>query len=340
MSTVGVIVNPAAGKDIRRLVTAASHTSDSVKIGIVRRVVIAAVEAGAQRVLLSGDPHHLSQRAIDGLDLPAEVLDVPVSGSRFDTVAVAARMWKELAGAVVTLGGDGTCRDVALGWPDAPMIAVSTGTNNAFPSAIDATAAGTAAGLVAAGLVDGTGVMRRSKRVSVHVVDGASVRDDVALVDLALIDTTFVGSRAVLDPLAVRAVVAAFASPSSTGLSGIAGRAHPVGRFDDGGVLVRLGPGGRRVRVPVAPGSFSSVDIAEVTPLAFGEVVHLRGPGVLAFDGERDLRIGADADVTVSVEPTGPLLIDVERTLALAAAERRFDLPPTSPGGPPWPPSS
>ena len=34
MSTVGVIVNPVAGKDIRRLVTSASHTSDSAKIGI------------------------------------------------------------------------------------------------------------------------------------------------------------------------------------------------------------------------------------------------------------------------------------------------------------------
>ena len=37
VSTVGVIINPHAGKDIRRLVSAAGQTSDAVKIGIVRR---------------------------------------------------------------------------------------------------------------------------------------------------------------------------------------------------------------------------------------------------------------------------------------------------------------
>ena len=31
------------------------------------------------------------------------------------------------ADAIVALGGDGTCRDVATGWPDAPLIAISTG---------------------------------------------------------------------------------------------------------------------------------------------------------------------------------------------------------------------
>ena len=45
-----------------------------------------------------------------------------------------ARCGRHDAGAVVALGGDGTCRDVAIGWPDAPLIAISTGTNNVFPT--------------------------------------------------------------------------------------------------------------------------------------------------------------------------------------------------------------
>lgn len=339
---VGIIVNPIAGKDIRRLVTSASHTSDSAKIGVVRRAVIAASESGATRVLLADDPHRLARRAIDGLDVGAEILDEPVSGSRFDTVAAAARMWKEGVGALIVLGGDGTCRDVALGWPDAPLIAVSTGTNNAYPSAIDATSAGCAAGFVASDAIDVAMVARRTKRVTVHIVDGETIRDDLALVDLALIDTTFVGSRAVLDPHAVRMVVTSMALPTSTGLSSIAGRLHPVGRFDEGGVMVRLGsgPAGRRVRVPLAPGSFITVDVAEVTPLGIGQRVSLGGPGVLAFDGERDRRIGAGAAVWASVELAGPMLIDVEHTLAIAATEGRFDVPDASPGGTQWPPSS
>jgi predicted polyphosphate/ATP-dependent NAD kinase len=343
MSTVGVIVNPVAGKDIRRLVTSASHTSDSVKIGIVRRTVIAAFEAGAQRVLVADDPHRLGRRAVDGLDGRVHTLDEPVTGSRHDTVAAATRMWKEHVGAVVALGGDGTCRDVAIGWPDVPLIAVSTGTNNVYPSAIDATSAGAAAGFVASGAVDVATVTRRSKRVSVHIDDDGiegGLTDDLALVDLALIDTTFVGSRAVLDPSTVRVVIASMASPSGTGLSSIAGRAHPVGRFEDGGVAVRLGAGGRRVRVPLAPGSFTTVEIAEITPLPFGRTVRVHGPGVLAFDGERDRRISRDAQVSVSIEPTGPLLIDVDRTLAAAAADRLFDVPLDTHGGPSWPPSS
>lgn len=336
MPTVGVIVNPVAGKDIRRLVTAASHTSDSAKIGIVRRVAAAAVEEGATRVVLSADAHNLSARAIEGLSLPAgttvEVLDEPVSGSRADTVAIARRMWKEQVDVLVVLGGDGTCRDVAIGWPDARLIAVSTGTNNVFPRSIDATSAGCAAGLIASGRVDGSTMTNRSKRVSLHVeTESGDVQDDLALVDAALIETTFVGSRAVLDPRGVSCVVAAFATPASTGLSAIAGRVHPVDRFEPAGVAVLLAPGGRKARVPLSPGTFTTVEIAEVRPLALGETIELVGPGVLAVDGERDRRLGSGTRVTAAVDLAGPLLVDVDLVLRAAAALHLFEEPHHAP---------
>ncbi len=154
VSTVGVIINPHAGKDIRRLVSAAGQTSDAVKIGIVRRVVIGALEQGAERVLLSSDTHQLAERAVEGLDGPIEFVESPLTGSHLDTIAAARSMWKEQAGAIVALGGDGTCRDVATGWPDAPLIAISTGTNNVFPTAVDGTTAGVAAAFVAGGAID------------------------------------------------------------------------------------------------------------------------------------------------------------------------------------------
>ena len=325
MNIVGVIVNPIAGKDIRRLVTAASHTSDSTKIGIVRRAVVAAVESGADRVLLADDPHHLARRAADGLALPIDIVDVPVVGTRHDTIAAARHLAGEQAGAVIVLGGDGTCRDVAIGWPDAPMIAVSTGTNNVYPTSVDATSAGSAAGFVASGAIPLDTVARRSKRVTVRVEGADDAPDDLALVDLALVDTTFVGSRAVLDPLTVRCVVASIATPSSTGLSSIAGRLHPVDRFAPGGVMITLGPAGSPVRVPLAPGTFTTVLVEAVTPLADGEPVALHGPGILAFDGERDRRIGADTVVAASVDLAGPLLIDVDAALIAAAAAHLFE---------------
>jgi len=327
VSTVGIIVNPNAGKDIRRLVTPATHTSDVTKVGIVRRAIVAAAEAGAERILIAPDTHHLGRRAADGLDAPVEIVDEPVTGSRYDTIGAARRFWKEQAGAVIALGGDGTSRDVALGWPDAPLIAISTGTNNVYPVAVDGTSAGAAAGLIAAGVVSVAEVARRSKKIVVRVDDRDSSVDDVALVDLAFIDADFIGARAVRDPSTITAVVAAVATPASTGLSSIAGRIHPIDRWESGGVFVRLGAGGRRVRVPLAPGSFTTIDVAEVRPLVEGESITLRGRTILAFDGERDLAVSPDGVVTVRVESSGPLVIDVERTLVRAASTFSFDLP-------------
>jgi predicted polyphosphate/ATP-dependent NAD kinase len=55
VSAVGIIVNPWAGKDVRRLHAATGHTPDAAKIGIVRRIAVAALDAGADRVYAAGD---------------------------------------------------------------------------------------------------------------------------------------------------------------------------------------------------------------------------------------------------------------------------------------------
>ena len=325
MSTVGIIVNPNAGKDIRRLVTPATHTSDATKVGIVRRAIVAATESGAERILLAPDRHRLAERAAADLDAPVQIVDESVTGSRFDTIAAARRFWKEQAGAVIALGGDGTSRDVALGWPDAPLVAVSTGTNNVYPSAIDGTSAGVAAALVATGSVTIDEVGHRSKRILVRIDEDVSSVDDVALVDLAFVDTDCIGTRAVRDPHTVTRVVAVIATPTSTGLSSIAGRLHPVDRNGPGGVLVELGAGSRSIRVPLAPGSFTTMSVAGVEPLSDGDELVFTGRTILAFDGERDRTVSDTGRVTVRIDSGGPILIDVDRTLQLAAQRRLFD---------------
>lgn len=331
MTTVGIIVNPHAGKDIRRLVSSAGHTPDSVKIGVVRRAIAGAFEAGATRILLSDDTHHLGMRAADGLDAPVETVAGSLTSSRLDTVTAAEEMWKADAGCVISLGGDGTCRDVASAWPGVPMIAISTGTNNVFPQVVDGTAAGLAAGFIATGAVDLGSVGTITKRVTLRIEDPRSEQpiDEIALVEAALVATAFVGARAVVRPESIRWVAACIAEPASTGLSGIAGRVEPVGRLDDGGVLVRLGEGGRKVRVPLSPGTFSTVDIGDVERLPDAHTVELEGGGVIALDGERTTPVSADATVNVSIDRAGPTVIDVEHTLRLAAEAGRFDLPDT-----------
>lgn len=335
MSTIGVIVNPLAGKDIRRLVSMASPVSDAAKIGAVRRAVSAALDAGATRVIVSGDHHQLGRRAVAGLAVDSiEILDEHLVGGRDDTVAATNAMEKAEAGAVVVFGGDGTHRDVASAWPTAPMIAVSTGTNNVYPRSWDATSAGAAAGAVASGAVALSAASRPSKLISVTVHTtgreiGRAVVHDVALVDVALVDGSFVGSRAVWDPRRVRAVLAAIATPASTGLSSIAGRSHPVDRWSPGGAEVRLGEGGRQLRIPLSPGSFTTVPIATSRDVEPGRVVEWHGPGVLALDGERTHVLGRHDRAELVIGGHGPAFIDVDRALAVAAQDRHFDVSST-----------
>lgn len=331
MGLVGVIVNPLAGKDIRRLVGQASHISDATKVGMIRRAVAGAVEGGAERIVVSDDRHHLSRRAIDRMqlaDVEIDVLSEPLSGDRLDTVAAAAQLAKQEAGAVIVLGGDGTNRDVATGWPDAPIVPVSTGTNNVFPVAWDVTAAGTAAGLVASGQIALAEASRPAKRIVARIErsDGQPDDDDVALVDVALLDGRFVGARAVWRAGTIRHLIAAIATPAGTGLSSIAGRVRPVDRWSAEGVLVDFGADGRLVRVPLQPGTFETVSIARVAGVALDEPVAWQGPGVLAFDGERTHVLGHGDDVTLTVVGDGPMVIDVERVLAAAVDRGCFDV--------------
>ena len=328
MGAVGIIVNPWAGKDVRRLHAPVGHTPDSAKIGIVRRVAIGALEAGATRVYAAADMGRIAQRAIKGID-GAELVDGPGTGSALDTRRAATQLHDLGCSPIVVLGGDGTCRDAVMGAPDATLVPISTGTNNVFPRFIDGSSAGTAAGLVAAERVPSS-VVRRAKRlvVTVNDADGTS-HTDIALVDVAAIAAADAGARAVLKAGTITGVVAAIAHPTSTGLSSVAGRVHPLDRGDEGAVAVRVstdGSASRHVRVPIVPGHFDLLGVDDITVLPDGGSVQFSGPCVLAYDGEREREVMRDAVATVRVERTGPPVVDVDAALLYAAHHQLFDV--------------
>jgi predicted polyphosphate/ATP-dependent NAD kinase len=124
--SVGVVANPASGRDIRRLVAGASVFDNAEKGSMVFR-------------LLTG---------LGATEL--EFLDLPITGLAGDTEAAVREMVRREVAAIVVLGGDGTHRLVANGCGDTPICALSTGTNNAFPQYCEPTVAGLATGLVAA----------------------------------------------------------------------------------------------------------------------------------------------------------------------------------------------
>ena len=86
-----------------------------------------------------------------------------------------------------------------------------------------------------------------------------------------------------------------------------------------------------RVRVPLAPGRFTTVDVESVDTLDERSPIELEGGGVLAYDGERTTPVSPDATVTVEIDPAGPLVIDVAATLRRAVEHGLFDVPPKGP---------
>lgn len=325
--TIGIIANPASGKDIRRLVAAASVFDNQEKRNIVRRALLGAIAAGVHRVLYMPDNHGIVESAADGIGgIECTAVESPLTGSALDTTRAAARMFEEGCGAVITLGGDGTNRAAVRGWRVMPLVAVSTGTNNVFPRMVEGTLAGAAAGLVATGCVPLKAVARRAKTITV-MVDGEP--DDLALIDVALLDAAFTGARAIWDPAALRRIVLARAVPAAVGLSAIGGLVLPLDDADRGGLLIDVGEGGPlTVRAPVAPGLYAPVPIRDWRRLRKGDTVRLEGPGIIALDGERERRLLAGQGATVSIRRDGPRVIDVAATMAAAAHLGLFQTPP------------
>ena len=320
--TVGIIANPVSGRDVRRLLANAARSSLADKVTIIRRVAIGAVEAGATRLLVLPDPHGLCRRALSTvhLDVEVEELDPPVTHDERDTINAAGVLRDRGAGAVVVLGGDGTNRALAKGWPDVPLVPLSTGTNNVFPAHVEPTIGGVAAGLVASGTLALEAVARRAKVVHVDI-DGEE--PDLALVDAVLTSDRVVGDRTPFAPDRLRMAVLAIADPAAVGISPLGGLLQPCGREEDGAVEVRFGPG-CTVRAPISPGLYVDVEVERCGAVPLGAVVEATGPGILAFDGDRRRVVPDGAAVRFRVERDGPWVIDMTRAMAAASRAAVF----------------
>ena len=319
-----MVANPASGKDVRRLVARASVFDNQEKQAIVSRALIGAHAAGAREVAYLDDAHGLVGSALKDQDaLQCTALDATRTATPLDTIS-AARALKDIGCAVVvTLGGDGTNRAFALGWPDAPLIALSTGTNNVFPCLLEGTVAGAAAGLIASGRIRIDEVAQQQKLIRVQI---EGERDDLALIDAVLSRERFVGARALLAPELLDTALLTCADPAAVGVTAIGGLLRSVRRSDACGLRLSFGPGGTRVRAPIAPGLYREIAVAHFGPAQVGERIELAGPGVLAFDGERDRTLKAGQKAWMWVECAGPHVVDVWQTLELAAERGLFSI--------------
>jgi len=314
---VGILVNPSSGRDVRRIAARASVSTLETKRDQVARAVVGAAASGARKVLVVRDLMRIAESAVENLRIHAdiEIVVVETSYKARDTELAAEALRSAGCRAIVVFGGDGTNRVLAKAWNDAPLVPISTGTNNVFPTMTEAGIGGAAAGLVASGRVTALEVARRAKVVRIEI-DGE--KDDLALIDAVLLVNDSVGNLMPYDAECIRTAVLARAEPAAVGISPLGGLLLPSTFDDDFGVAVTCAKGGRPILVPISPGLYRTVYVTNTKRLDFGESIRVEGPGVLAFDGDRERSLAKGQTARLTVERKGPRVIDVAKTLQLA----------------------
>lgn len=320
MSSVGIIANPASGKDIRRLVAHGSSFDNNEKVNIVRRVLLGLDALGVAEVHYLLDSYGIVPRAVATLKLGLTLhqLPVPTFGDAGDSREAARQLAALGVGCIVTLGGDGTNRVVAQGCGDVPLVPISTGTNNVFPTMIEGTLAGLAAGLVATASIPHEGVVRRQPRLDVWVGDEPR---DMALIDVVASRQGWVGARAIWDPSHLSEIVLSRIAPAEIGICGLGGLLFPGAAGQDRGVHIVVGGDERHVIAPLAPGLIRAIPVADARLLTPGERISLRDePCVVALDGEREIELFRPGHgLAVAFNPAGPYTIDIPAAIRAGA---------------------
>lgn len=323
MASIGIIANPASGKDIRRLVSYATTIDNNEKVNICKRIVLAAGGLGVRDVIFMPDTFTIGysvqyQLQDDGvLDSKINVLDFEFDGSMIDSVRSAEMMERMGVGCIVVLGGDGTSRAVAKGITKTPMLPISTGTNNVYPAMMEGTVAGMAAAAVAR-FDDPYSVCIHDKRVEVSV--NGEYRD-MALIDAVISDDAYIGARAIWDPKRMKHIIVSRCHPAAIGFSAVPGVYNAIEDTDDFGFAVELGEGGEKVIAPIAAGILTPMEIVNAKKLAFGEPYMFKAqePCMIALDGEREIKLFAGDEAEFIVRRTGPWRVKPREALSEAA---------------------
>lgn len=323
--SVGIIANPASGKDIRRLVAHGSVFDNNEKINIIRRVLLGLDALGIERVLAMPDIAGLARQAAEkaNVSLAVELLAMPLKNSAVDSTRAAAMMTEAGVGCIVTLGGDGTNRAVAKGCGYVPLVPISTGTNNAFPVMVEGTLAGLAAAVVAQ-RIPGVreAAIRLARRLDVYR-NGELI--DFALVDVVAYAERFVASGAIWDPHKIRTVILTQPRPGTIGASAIGGYLAQTAANGQAGMWLELGDGGQTVLAPIAPGLVTELAVKSWRTLKVGEQGAITiASAVLALDGEREIPIKPGDRIEIRLSQNGPHVVDVTAALQAAGQQGVF----------------
>ncbi len=319
---IGLAVNPMSGRDVRRLAARATNMTHEAKRDIVARVAAGADAMGVTDIYITQEPFRISSMALENMGLNAKVHMVkhPLHNDASDTQRSMQLFLDAGCETFVSLGGDGTNRAIARSFPDIDLVPLSTGTNNVFPVLAEPTLAGMVAGLNATGRLPDAQTQGLKQRVKVLHVQAPS-GEDVALIDAVLLRRDHVGNLLPYDADRIEKIFLSRAEPNSIGMSPIGGFLHPVYAQDDYGLLVTTDANAKPMLAPLSPGLFKQVHVGEVSQVAFDVAVTFAGPGVLALDGDRDIKLREHEVAQVVLRRDGPWVIDIEAAMRWAVAQ-------------------
>ncbi len=323
MISIGIIANPASGKDIRRLVSHATVIDNNEKINIVERIILGAQALGVDRVYMMPDSFNMGYRVeeklntCDELRCEINVINMYRYDGIEDTITAAEHMEQLKVGCIVVLGGDGTNRAVAKSVKNTPLISISTGTNNAYPVMMEGTIAGMAAAAAAGGSLDEGLYIERDKRIEIFKNDKL---EDIALIDAVISKEIFVGSKAIWNMDSIDKIFVSRCHPASIGFSAIVGCKKIISPDDDYGACVDLNDGSAKVFAAVAAGVVTPVSVSEPIILKSADEYKYTADfrGTIALDGERELQFYENQEFVFKVTRNGPKRINVKKLLELA----------------------
>lgn len=318
---LGLFVNPMSGRDVRRIAARATNMTHEAKMDMIARVAVGADRVGVDELCIFDEPFRISTQALAWVELKAKVrvFKLNLKHNKEDTEQAMSILMQEGVDTVVALGGDGTHRVIVRRAPHITLVPLSTGTNNVFPISVEPTIAGMAAALAARGELpaDKLDISPPCKVLHVDMSDGTS---DLALIDAVLLVDDFVGNFMPYDSHKIKDMVLSCALPDAIGMSPIGGLVNVVEKSDDFGLYLKLGAG-HEFHAPISPGYFQPVSTQSATKLELDQTVSLRGPGVVALDGDREHRLKDGESAKVTLRRDGCNVLDVSATMRHAVAE-------------------
>lgn len=302
---VGLVANPTSSKDIRRLTTLARVIDVEEKANLVARLLVGIGSEKGIEVLGLDDQSGLLRRAIalaGSAGSPVDFLPIEVEGTEADTRRAATYLAKMEAAALVTVGGDGTVRAAAEGWPQAPLVPLAAGTNNAFAITDEPSVVGLATALA---VTTGADAFMPTTAIEVETVEGRAL----AVIDAVVVRNRWVGAGAIWD---ASELLEGLVTTSRRTAVGIASVSAALGPLEQGHVRhLRFG-GERSVRAVFGPGLILDIPVASHVDLPMGAELSLSEEiGMVALDGER--RLPSRAGLARVVE--GPRVLDLESAL-------------------------